>query len=137
MLANACVRLSPALAVLLIAACTAQPDPFYVDREEAISENRFLKKIHSPEEVPEEEPPPYDQDNTDEEAGGSGQRHKGEEGKMGKPTSRSKSGLYAMKGPRDYIPQAAGRSKWAPPGPRARPSRSTSTPPATATCAAS
>ena len=113
MLANACVRLTPALAVLLIAACTPKPDPFYVDRDEAIAENRFLKVIHSPEE-PEEEPPPFDQENTDEEAGGTGQRHKGEEGKMGKPTSRSKSGLYAMKGPRDYIPRAPGRSKWAP-----------------------
>jgi len=34
-----------------------------------------------------------------DEAGGSGQRHKGEEGKMGRPTSKNKSGLYAMKGP--------------------------------------
>jgi Ca-activated chloride channel family protein len=33
--------------------------------------------------------------------GGSGQRHKGEEGKMGRPTSKNKSGLYAMKGPPD------------------------------------
>jgi hypothetical protein len=49
----------------------------------------------------EEEPPPEDWESTDEEAGGSGQRHKGEEGKMGRPTSKSKSGLYAMKGPKD------------------------------------
>ena len=55
----------------------------------------------------EEAPPPEDQENTDEEAGGSGQRHKGEEGRMGKPTSKSKSGLYAMKGPKDAIPQMA------------------------------
>ncbi len=34
---------------------------------------------------------------TDEEAGGTGQRHKGEEGKMTKPKSKSKSGAYAMK----------------------------------------
>src|SRR5690606_23984870 len=33
---------------------------------------------------------------SDDEAGGTGQRHKGEEGKMGKPTSKSKSGLYAL-----------------------------------------
>ena len=50
--------------------------------------------------IEEEEPPPEeDWESTDEEAGGSGQRHKGEEGKMGKPTSKSKSGLYAMKAP--------------------------------------
>ncbi|HWB77380.1 MAG TPA: VWA domain-containing protein [Nannocystaceae bacterium] len=28
-----------------------------------------------------------------------GQRHKGEEGKMGRPTAKNKSGLYAMRGP--------------------------------------
>ena len=114
MLANACARVSPALVVLLLAAC-GQPDPYYIDRDQAIAENRFLRAIHSPE-APEEEPPPFDQENSDEEAHGAGQRHKGEEGKMGKPTSRSKSGLYAMKGPRDYIPMR-GRSKWAPPLP--------------------
>ena len=36
-----------------------------------------------------------------------GQRHKGEEGKKGKPTSKSKSGLYALRGPRDASPQMA------------------------------
>ena len=41
----------------------------------------------------------------EDEAGG--QRHKGEEGKMGKPTSKFKSGLYAMQGPKDAIPQMA------------------------------
>ena len=34
-----------------------------------------------------------------EEHVAAGTRHKGEEGKMGKPTSKAKSGLYAMKGP--------------------------------------
>jgi hypothetical protein len=53
------------------------------------------------------ESPPMDQENSDEEASGSGTRHKGEEGKMGKPTSKSKSGLYAMKGPKDAIPMEA------------------------------
>ncbi len=42
-----------------------------------------------------------------DEAGGQGQRHKGEEGKMGKPSSRQKSGFYAMKGPANAIPQMA------------------------------
>jgi Ca-activated chloride channel family protein len=108
MLFKTCARLSPALAAIAVLfACTPQPDPYFVDREQAIEENRFLKKMHSPEPVLEEEPPPEDQWNTDEEAYGTGQRHKGEEGKMGKPTSRMKSGLYAMKGPKDAIPQMA------------------------------
>jgi Ca-activated chloride channel family protein len=34
-------------------------------------------------------------------------RHKGEEGVMGRPSSKNKSGLYAMEGPRDAIPQMA------------------------------
>jgi hypothetical protein len=42
---------------------------------------------------------------SDEDAGSSPARHKGEEGRMGKPTS--KSGLYAMKGPKDAIPMMA------------------------------
>jgi len=41
------------------------------------------------------------------EAGGSGQRHKGEEGRMGTPTSKQKSGLYAMRGPSNAVPQLA------------------------------
>lgn len=44
-----------------------------------------------------------------DEAGGQGYRHKGEEGKMGKPSSKQKSGLYAMKGPKDARPQMARR----------------------------
>lgn len=39
-------------------------------------------------------------ENTDDEAGGIGVRHKGEEGRMGRPTSKAKRGQYAMKGPR-------------------------------------
>jgi tetratricopeptide (TPR) repeat protein len=41
------------------------------------------------------------------EAQPAGARHKGEEGRMGKPTSKEKSGLYAIKGPKDAIPQLA------------------------------
>lgn len=52
-------------------------------------------------------PPPPEEWEMDAEEGGTGQRHKGEEGKMGKPTSRTKSGLYAMKGPKDAVPDDA------------------------------
>jgi Ca-activated chloride channel family protein len=54
----------------------------------------------------EEEPPPEEL-GLEDEAGGYGQRHKGEEGKMGKPSSKSKSGIYAMKGPNNAVPQLA------------------------------
>ena len=54
-----------------------------------------------------------DAEPSDEDAG-SGSRHKGEEGRMGKPTS--KSGLYAMKGPRAAMDTATERFLAAPYG---------------------
>ncbi|MEE9384728.1 MAG: AgmX/PglI C-terminal domain-containing protein [Nannocystaceae bacterium] len=77
------------------------------DFDEDLGENRFVGYMNQPDEVKEEEPPPETDQDDDEEAGGTGQRHKGEEGKMGKPTSKNKAGLYAMKGPKDAIPQMA------------------------------
>ena len=96
-----------ALVGVTLVACSPTPDPYYVNPDQAIVENRFLRVMHSPDPAPEEEePPPDDQENTDEIAG-TGQRHRGEEGKMGRPTSKSKSGLYAMRGPKDAIPAMA------------------------------
>jgi Ca-activated chloride channel homolog len=37
----------------------------------------------------------------------SGHRHRGEEGRMGRPTSKHKSGLYSMKGPQFAVPGGA------------------------------
>lgn len=104
-------RWLPAVTVLvgtMLTACGPTPNPYFIDREQAIADNRFLRAIHSPAPVDEEEPPPDEQENSDEQAAGTGQRHKGEEGRMGKPTSKSRSGLYAMKGPRDAVPQSHG-----------------------------
>ncbi|HVI00462.1 MAG TPA: VWA domain-containing protein [Enhygromyxa sp.] len=57
----------------------------------------------------EEEPPPEEAERTDDAAGGVGTRHRGEEGKMGKPSAKSKSGLYAMKGPAHAVPSMMAR----------------------------
>lgn len=67
----------------------------------------YARYMHQPDETKEEEPPPEETEVSDDDAGGTGQRHAGEEGKMGKPSSKSKSGLYAMKGPKDAVPQMA------------------------------
>jgi len=67
----------------------------------------YARYMHQPDQNKEEEPPPEEESESNDEAGGTGQRHKGEEGKMGKPSSKSKSGLYAMKGPQDAVPQMA------------------------------
>jgi TonB family protein len=96
------------VAVALWMLMRAIPDDmlgFDFDSEDG--QNRFARYMYQPDETKEEEPPPEEQEDSDEKAGGDGQRHKGEEGKMGKPTSKSKSGLYAMKGPKDAMPQMA------------------------------
>jgi TonB family protein len=78
-----------------------------ITMEDGSGEPAYARYMHQPDEQKEEEPPPEENEVSDDEAGGTGQRHKGEEGKMGKPTSKSKSGLYAMKGPANAIPQMA------------------------------
>jgi len=102
-------RLLPAAVALLgalLPACTPEPTIDEIVSDGGYSTNRFLRAIAKPDVI--EEEPPVDLENSDDEAAGTGQRHKGEEGKMGKPTSKNKSGLYAMKGPKDAIPQMAG-----------------------------
>ena len=94
-----------ALLGALLPACTPAPELDELRTEESFETNRFLRAIARPDSVSEEEAPPEDLESTD--VAGGGQRHRGEEGKMGKPTARSKSGLYAMKGPKDAIPQLA------------------------------
>src|SRR5690606_7872036 len=57
------------------------------DFDSDANDNRFARYMYQPDETKEEEPPPEEEvDDSDEKAGGDGQRHKGEEGKMGKPT---------------------------------------------------
>ncbi len=101
-----CLPAAAAAASLLLPACTPDPTGDELRSEEHFQNNRFLKLISKAEDAPLEEEPPFE--NSDDEASGVGQRHKGEEGKMGKPTSKNKSGLYAMRGPKDAIPRNSG-----------------------------
>jgi len=94
------------LGTLLVMVHLVPNDSDDLNLDEENGENRFVGYMNQPDEIPPEEPP-EESENSDEEAGGTGQRHKGEEGKMGKPTSQKKSGLYAMKGPSDAVPQMA------------------------------
>jgi hypothetical protein len=77
------------------------------DYDDEVGDSRFARYMFQPEEQPEEEPPPPVDGESQDEAGGTGQRHAGEEGKMGNPKAKAQSGLYAMKGPKDAIPQMA------------------------------
>ena len=97
-----------ALGVPLVACQIAaeMPDP---RADVAPASSRLLTYLHAPDEVPEEEAPEEEAPEEAEAAGGVGQRHRGEEGRMGSPTARSKAGLYAMRGPRDAVPQMARR----------------------------
>jgi Ca-activated chloride channel family protein len=69
-----------------------------------LNASRFVE----PEAFEREDAPAYaDHRETKSEAKSeAGHRHRGEEGKMGRPTSKNKSGLYAMKGPRYAVPSA-------------------------------
>ena len=91
---------------LLVLVHLIPDDMLEMNMDDLSADNRFVGYMNQPDEIPEEEPPP-EQENSDDDAGGQGTRHAGEEGKMGKPTSKNKSGLYAMKGPKDAIPQMA------------------------------
>ncbi|NVB37839.1 TonB family protein [Pseudenhygromyxa sp. WMMC2535] len=83
-------------------------DLLAISLEDGDGEPAYARFMHQPDETKEEEPPPEEEtEASDDAAGGTGQRHAGEEGKMGKPSSKSKSGLYAMKGPKNAVPQMA------------------------------
>ncbi|MFH1130438.1 MAG: AgmX/PglI C-terminal domain-containing protein, partial [Pseudomonadota bacterium] len=63
-------------------------------------DNKLLKFLVKPEQQKEEDIPDWlKKKSPDEEAGGKGQRHKGDEGKMGSKKSQKKTGLYGLKGP--------------------------------------
>lgn len=71
------------------------------------ADNQFTKFLIKPPEEKEEEVPDWLKKKGPDEAGGKGQRHKGDEGKMGKKTSQNKTGLYGLKGPKDADPHLA------------------------------
>ncbi len=97
------------IAVTFYMLMRAIPDDLLaISMDDGEGEPAYARYMHQPDETKEEEPPPEEQpEDSDDAAGGTGQRHKGEEGKMGKPSSKSKSGLYAMKGPQNAVPQMA------------------------------
>jgi hypothetical protein len=77
------------------------PDPKSLSLDAFMNDQRFAKFIIKPPEEKQEDIPEWLKKKGPDEAGGKGKRHKGEEGKMGKKTSKNKAGLYALKGPKD------------------------------------
>lgn len=92
------VALGTALFLLMI--FSMPPDPKSLSLDAFMNDQRFAKfMIKPPEEK--EEIPEWLKKKSDDDAGGKGKRHKGDEGKMGKQTSKNKAGLYGLKGPKD------------------------------------
>ncbi|MCS6914795.1 MAG: AgmX/PglI C-terminal domain-containing protein [Myxococcales bacterium] len=92
------VFLASALFLLLV--FSVPPDPKSLSLDAFINDQRFAKFLIKPPEEREEVPEWLKKKGPDE-MGGKGKRHKEEEGKMGKKESKNKTGLYALKGPKD------------------------------------
>jgi TonB family protein len=96
------VGTAASLLLFLLMISSVPPDPKSLSLDLFNADNRFLSFIVTPAQERQEEIPQWLQKKEQEEqAGGKGQRHKGDEGRMGKKTSKNKEGLYAIKGPKD------------------------------------
>jgi TonB family protein len=78
------------------------PDPEGLSLDLLDENNRFIKYMLNPPEVQQDEVPEWlKKDKQDEEQGGKGKRHKGEEGQMGKRDAKKTDNHYGIKGPKD------------------------------------
>ena len=74
--------------ILLVLINFIPPDPQSLSLDVLAEENRFVRYILEPPEIQQEEVPEwFNKDKKDEESGGKGKRHKGEEGQMGDPNA--------------------------------------------------
>ncbi|MCK5800343.1 MAG: AgmX/PglI C-terminal domain-containing protein [Deltaproteobacteria bacterium] len=88
-------------ALLLFLVFAIPPDAKALSLDLFNTDNKFVKYLVKPPEQKEEEVPEWLKKKGPDKAGGKGQKHKGEEGKMGKKTSKKKTGLYGLKGPKN------------------------------------
>jgi len=88
-------------ALLLMIIFAVPPDARSLSLDGFDENSKFLEYINKPNEELKEEVPEFIKQKGAGKAGGTGRAHKGESGKMGKKTSTSKRGLYALKGPAD------------------------------------
>ncbi|MCU0664503.1 MAG: AgmX/PglI C-terminal domain-containing protein [Myxococcota bacterium] len=78
------------------------PDPEGFSLDMFDENNRFIKYALTPPEVQQEEVPEWlKKDKNDDQQGGKGKRHKGEEGQMGKRDAKKTDNHYGIKGPKD------------------------------------
>jgi len=78
------------------------PDPEGLSLDLLAENNRFVKYMLTPPEVQQDEVPEWlKKDKQDDQQGGKGKRHKGEEGQMGKRDAKKTDNHYGIKGPKD------------------------------------
>lgn len=95
------VGTSAALLLFLLMVFSVPPDPKSLSLDTFNADGHFVLTIVKPPVEKEEEIPVWLQKSGPSDPGGKGQRHKGDEGAMGKKTSKNREGLYAIKGPAD------------------------------------
>ena len=89
-------------AVFLALVYFIPPDPEGLSLDLLAENNRFVKYMLTPPEVQQDEVPEWlKKDKKDEQQGGKGKRHKGEEGQMGKRDAKKTDNHYGIKGPKD------------------------------------
>lgn len=89
------------VALFLLISFMYPPDMKSLTIDNLLNDQRFAQFLTKPPEEKEEQIPEWLKKKSEDEAGGKGKRHKGDEGKMGKNTSKNKAGLYGLKGPPD------------------------------------
>jgi TonB family protein len=88
-------------ALLLFLVFSIPPDAKSLSLDLFNTDNKFVQILIKPPEQKQDEIPDWLKKKGPDEQGGTGTKHKGEEGKMGKKTSKNKTGLYGLKGPKD------------------------------------
>jgi TonB family protein len=87
--------------LVLLMLASIPPDAKALSLDLFNSENKYIKSLIKPPEEKDEQIPEWMKKKGQDDGGGKGKRHKGEEGKMGSKKSKNKEGLYGLKGPKD------------------------------------
>lgn len=95
------VGASAALLMFLLMVFSVPPDPKSLSLDLLNADVHFVPILIKPPVEKNEEMPNWLEKPGPEEPGGKGQRHQGDEGRMGSKKSKNQTGLYAIKGPKD------------------------------------
>jgi TonB family protein len=89
------------MGLILLMLASIPPDAKALSLDLFNSENKYIKSLIKPPEEKDEQIPEWLKKKGQDDGGGKGKRHKGDEGKMGSKKSKNKEGLYGLKGPKD------------------------------------